>query len=35
MAQEEALRMARLSLLARVRALFDGIADMSQLAAEG
>jgi len=35
MAQEEALRMARLSLLARVRALFDGIADMSQLAVEG
>ena len=35
MAQEEGLRMARLSLLARVRALFDGIADMSQLAAEG
>lgn len=35
MAQEEALRIARLSLLVRVRALFDGIADMSQLAVEG
>ncbi len=35
MAEEESLRTARLSLLARVRALFDGIADMSQLAAEG
>ncbi len=35
MAQEEALRTARLSLLARIRALFDGIADMSQLAVEG
>ncbi|PIQ05774.1 MAG: glycine--tRNA ligase subunit beta [Nitrospirae bacterium CG18_big_fil_WC_8_21_14_2_50_70_55] len=35
MAQEEAVRRARLSLLARVRHLFDGLADMSQLAAEG
>jgi len=34
MAEEPDLRTARLSLLCRVRALFDGIADLSQLAVE-
>ncbi|RMF84856.1 MAG: glycine--tRNA ligase subunit beta [Nitrospirae bacterium] len=35
MAPEEAVRQARLSLVARVRRLFEGIADMSLLAPEG
>jgi len=34
MAEEPDLRTARLSLLCRVRALFDGLADLSQLAVE-
>jgi glycyl-tRNA synthetase beta chain len=35
MADEPDLRAARLTLLCRVRALFDGLADLSQLAVEG